>query len=189
MGEPLKLGAILLMITTLCVGLLGFVNESTLPIIQVGKQKNQEKAVQQLLPDTESIKTVKVTDQSHIDTVFMTYKSNQYTGSVIKVYPQGYGGSIELLVGILPDGQVAGIQVLSHQETPGLGANADQEDFKKQFVGKNTPLSVNKNTPKDDEIMAITGATITSKGIVEGVNEAAEYAKQHQEEWKKGEVQ
>lgn len=188
MKEPLRLGAILLIITMLCVGLLGFVNESTLPIIQIGKQKNQEKAVQQLLPDAESIK-VQVINEGNLDTVFRTYKSQQYTGSVIKVYPQGYGGSIELLVGILPNGQVAGIQVLSHQETPGLGANVDQEDFKKQFMGKSTPLSVNKNTPKDNEIMAITGATITSKGIVEGVNEAAEYAQRHQEKWKKGEVQ
>ena len=189
MREPLKLGAILLVITTICAGLLGFINNLTPPVIKLGRQETQNQAVKKLLPDVETVKEIEVTDQDKITTAFITYKGSDYTGSVIKVYPEGYGGSIELLVGILPEGKVAGIQVLSHQETPGLGANMDKEDFKAQFPGKQTPIVVNKMNPSENEIMAITGATITSKGVADGVNLAAEYVQSHQEEWQKGDAQ
>lgn len=186
MREPLKLGAILLIITTLCAGLLGFVNDQTAPIIKRGKEEAQTKAVKQILPEAETVKELEVTDEAKITTAFVTYKGNVYTGSVLKVYPEGYGGSIELLVGVLPEGEIAGIQILSHQETPGLGANMMNEDFKEQFHSKHAPLAVNKINPGEEEIMAITGATITSRAVTDGVNLVAEYVKNHQEEWEKG---
>lgn len=186
MMESLKLGGILLLITTICSGLLGFVNSQTAPVIKAGKELTQQEAVKNLLPEAENVIEIKDIAEEKITTVFVTYREDAYTGSVVKVYPEGYGGSIELLVGVEASGEVSGIQILSHQETPGLGANMLEEDFKGQFQGKMAPLSVSKTTPGEQEIEAITGATITSKAVTDGVNLAAEYTKVHQEEWEKG---
>jgi len=81
-----------------------------------------------------------------------------------------------MMVGIA-DGQVQGISVISHTETPGLGAvaaakNAKGEAFRGQFVGASGVLAVNKD---GGEIDAITSATITSRAIVSGVNAALDY--------------
>ncbi|MEF9958988.1 MAG: RnfABCDGE type electron transport complex subunit G [Niameybacter sp.] len=187
MQEPLKLGAVLLVITTICGGLLGFVNARTAPIIAQGKEKAQQVAVQQLLPLAKEMEEVEVTDVGKLTTVFVTYDSGTYIGAVAKVYPDGFGGSIELLVGMHADGTLAGVQVLTHAETPGLGANMTQDAFKNQFKDQQTPLGVSKTTSGDGEIMAITGATITSRAVVDGVNEATAYMKAHQAAWEKGE--
>ena len=187
MREPLKLGLILLIITTICAGLLGFVNTQTAPIIVKGKEAAEQEAVRAFLEEAKDIQKVEVTDADKLTTVFVTYADGTYTGAVAKVYPDGYGGSIELLVGMHADGALAGVQILSHAETPGLGANMTQPSFKDQFIGKGTPLAVSKTSSSDTEIMAITGATITSRAVVDGVNLATEYMKAHQTNWEKGE--
>lgn len=185
MMESLKLGGILLLITTLCAGLLGFVNSQTAPIIIQGKEQTQTQAVKSLLPDFETVVKVDNMEEDKITTAFVTYKGDTYVGAVVKTYPEGYGGGIELLVGIEASGEVSGIQILSHQETPGLGANMLQDDFKGQFIDQRAPLGVSKTSRGEGEIMAITGATITSQAVTDGVNLAAEYIKINQEEWEK----
>ena len=72
--------------------------------------------------------------------------------------------------------QVSGINVVSNSETPGLGAKATDPSFSDQYKGKPTEaLSVIKNgTPGDTEIIAISGATITSSAVTDGVNAAIE---------------
>ena len=77
MREPLKLGAILLVITTICAGLLGFINNLTAPVIKLGRQETQNQAVKKLLPDVETVKEIEVTDQDKITTAFITYKGSE----------------------------------------------------------------------------------------------------------------
>ena len=80
-----------------------------------------------------------------------------------------------LTVGIKSDGTVSGVSIGSHEETAGLGAKATEPEFYEQFAGKpaDGSLSVIKNgTAGESEILAISGATITSKGITDAVNTA-----------------
>ena len=91
--------------------------------------------------------------------------------------PSGYGGTIELMVGIdSAKGQVSGINVVSNSETAGLGAKSTDPEFSDQYKGKPLEeLSVLKNgTPGDTEIKAISGATITSTAVTNGVDAAIE---------------
>ena len=69
------------------------------------------------------------------------------------------------------------MEITSHDETPGLGANAVKPEFLEQFVGSDGPLTVGK-TPSgaENEIQALTGATITSKGVANAVNLARDFA-------------
>jgi len=81
----------------------------------------------------------------------------------------GYGGAIDILIGIEPDGRLRGIRIISQQETPGLGAKIVDSQFLDQFVG----LSVNElNLSRDGgSVDAITGATISTRAVVDAVRE------------------
>lgn len=85
---------------------------------------------------------------------------------------EGYAGDIQFAIGIQEDGTINGISILSIEETAGLGMNADKEDFKGQFQGKNVEkFSYTKTgATADDQIDAISGATITTNAMVNGVN-------------------
>lgn len=86
----------------------------------------------------------------------------------------GFGGEVKLSVGINGEGKVSGIAFLSLSETPGLGMNATGDEFKGQFTGKNAEtLAVTKTgAPAENEIQAMSGATITSEAVTNAVNAA-----------------
>lgn len=85
---------------------------------------------------------------------------------------EGYGGDIQFSMGVQNDGTLNGISILSIGETAGLGMNADTPAFKDQFVGKQVEkLQYTKNgATQDDEINAISGATVTTNAMTNGVN-------------------
>lgn len=88
------------------------------------------------------------------------------------VTSEGYGGDIRFSMGVQNDGTLNGISILSIGETAGLGMNADTPAFKDQFVGKKVEkLQYTKNgATQDDEINAISGATVTTNAMTNGVN-------------------
>lgn len=94
-------------------------------------------------------------------------------GRVYLIKPKGYGGPISLMIGIKPDATVIGISILSSSETPGMGKKAENPDFYGQFADKKVDaFSLIKGEAKtDDQISAISGATITSKAITDAVNQ------------------
>ena len=85
---------------------------------------------------------------------------------------EGYGGNIQISVGILNDGTVTGVEMLSISETAGLGMKATAKDWLSQFIGKGSGILVNKNSSSETEIQAITSATITSQAVTDAVNSA-----------------
>ena len=91
---------------------------------------------------------------------------------MVQVAPSGFGGVLDIMVGVNSDGTCSGVSIISHAETSGLGANAEQESFRSQFVGKSN-VAVTKD---GGDIASITGATITSRAVCDGVNAAIEAA-------------
>lgn len=89
-------------------------------------------------------------------------------GYVVQVAPSGFGGVLDVMVGVNTDGTCSGVSIISHSETSGLGANATKEDFRSQFEGKSN-VAVTKD---GGDIAALTGATITSRAVCDGVNAA-----------------
>ena len=85
---------------------------------------------------------------------------------------EGYGGDITFSLGVKNDGTLNGIEILSISETAGLGMNATKDDFKNQFKDKKAEeFKVTKTgAQSEDEIDALSGATITSRAMVGGVN-------------------
>ena len=96
-------------------------------------------------------------------------------GYVFETSAKGYGGDVKVMTGVTADGQISGVVILSHGETPGLGANAEREEFRSQYqqpVPEAVIQVVKYQTPREGEIEAMTGATITSRAVTSAVNEA-----------------
>ena len=184
MGKDMfKLGLNLLIISAVAALLLALTNSVTASTIaQRNEQANAEarKLVLESAQDFEEVKDVKTDNTKGVE-VSEIYEAKDASGNTVgytlKVLPSGYGGTIELMVGIdSAKGQVSGINVVSNSETAGLGAKSTDPEFSDQYKGKPLEeLSVLKNgTPGDTEIKAISGATITSTAVTNGVDAAIE---------------
>ena len=115
--------------------------------------------------------------------LFMYYKDEKLQGIGFIATRLGYGfnkaADISLFICVSPDLEtVKGIEVLDHAETPGLGGRMTEAEFKKQFVGKKLKPKISivrgKERVGSNEVHAITGASYTSKGIENIINEAME---------------
>ena len=104
-------------------------------------------------------------------------KDGQTVGYVFETESKGYGGTVRVMTGISSEGEITGVVVLSHSETPGLGANAEKEDFRNQYkqAAPESGIEIVKyQTPAEGQIEAMTGATITTKAVTQAVNQAVE---------------
>ena len=179
----IKTAVILFLITGIAALILAVVNNFTAPIIAENSAKKQAAAMQNVLKDAEFSEEnlAENVDDPDISEIYKAQKDGSAAGYVVMVNPNGYNGAISMVVGIDAEGKVSGIDIISQSETAGLGANCVKDEFKDQFVGKSGEISVVKNDPKDNEIDAITSATITSKAVTSGVNKALAAAKKLEE--------
>ena len=168
----------LFVITAVSGGVLGLVYSFTKDAIAEVDLKKNQAAIQAVLPLEGEI-TYKADTLSYTENgVTTTFPCNlaydaqgNFKGAAIKTSEGGFGGKIEMMVGFLADGTIKGTSVLSHSETPGLGANMTGP-FKDQFVDKN-PASFKLTVKKDGgDVDAITAATITSRAFSKAVNKA-----------------
>lgn len=120
--------------------------------------------------------------------VYYGLKDGQKIGCTITSSAKGYGGDVVVMVGIdFETNSVTGISILSHNETPGLGANATNESFRDQYKGytyspSETDANASASVDADSggsEIQALTGATITSNAVKSAVNSAMEIYYEH----------
>lgn len=177
--NPVVLSLVLLVISVAVALLLAFTNMVTKDKIAENTLLEQNAAKQEVLSDATYFTEVENAEKP--DMVKALFEGKDNTGNVVgwcvSVSPYGYGGELDLMVGILPDGIVSGMKVVSHSETAGLGAKASEPEFSNKFKEKPADgnLAVIKSgEPKENEIVALSGATITSKAVTKGVNAAAE---------------
>ena len=113
-------------------------------------------------------------EEEHIDELYNALDGSGNTlGYVFTVTTgEGYGGDIQFTLGVAADGTMQGISFLSISETAGLGMRANTDDFKSQFAGKNVESIAYSKTgaTADNEIDALSGATVTTNAVTNGVN-------------------
>lgn len=170
MKENLKLGATLLAITAIAGLILAFAHDITRAPIEAKAKADQAAAMKVVLEAEEFTDLDDITNEN-ITGLFEAKTGGNAAGYVFQVNSSGYGGKIELMVGINGEGAVSGIKILSHTETPGLGSKAEDPTFTAQFKG----LPAETELAVGSDIQAITGATITSKAVTNGVNTAINY--------------
>ncbi|MBQ7974557.1 MAG: RnfABCDGE type electron transport complex subunit G [Clostridia bacterium] len=171
--EIVRVGLILFVITALSALLLAFANKVTAPIIEENNRIKTEAAMRTILPEAETFTKVEV---EGVDEVYIGKTADGIAGVCVVSSEYGYGGEIKLITGINSKGEVTGIDLLSHSETPGLGAKAEEPEFTSQFEGKTKDIAVSRGKASGNEINAMSGATITSKAVTDAVNKALEAA-------------
>lgn len=180
MKETIKLALILFLITSISAGILGFSNKITEPLIAQADVIKDEKAKKVLLKDATEFKSadedvlteIKKID-GNISQCDLGFKDGELIGYIFKTQAKGYGTKpIEFMLSIDTEARVEGIEILNHEETPGLGANILRDSFKNSFKGKlvTEGLISSKQPSKDNEVQALTSATITTNGVLDEVN-------------------
>ena len=165
-------------ITVVMVGILAFMNELTREPIAQANAKMLSDAVAAVVPgfDNDPIAEKRVESVEGVDyTIYPATKGGDYLGAAVESTALGFGGNLTIIVGFDKDGVINDYSLLSHAETPGLGAKADQW-FKKgqkgDITGK-TPANGDLTVSKDGgQIDAITASTITSRAFLKAVNNA-----------------
>ena len=155
-----------------CAAILGVVYSVTEEPIKEASRKALELSIGQVLPEGGQISGAQAADG-------FEYYESLVDGSVaayaVKSTSIGFGGPLTIMVGILPDGTVYNTSVLSHSETPGLGAKcATDEKFISQWKGFNGNLAVRKD---GGDVDAITASTITSRAYTVAVAQAVNFVK------------
>lgn len=177
MREIATLTAKLLLICVIVAGLLAFVNSVTQPIIALNEEITFQKSMQEVLDSSDKFEKIDATEHTFENGVTLNsvHKGNNGGYVVSATCSEGYGGDIEVMVGITPQLEIEKVLILSMSETPGLGARANSPDFLNQFTGSTKGIEVIKNSqPHHNRISALSGATITSKAVTKAVNSALE---------------
>lgn len=135
--------------------------EVTKPIIATNTKAYADAARSEVLPSGSGSFTL--IDQETLDGIADIYIADNKSGVVITSIEKGFGGKIIVMVGIDKEGDIQGIKILEHTETPGLGTKAMTKNHLSQYLGQ----SKITNTRASDatKIDAITGATISSNAI------------------------
>ncbi len=129
--------------------------------------------------ETQSPETDAFGEDNTLNTALYAYDSaGNEIGAVLSVTShKGYGGDIDITIGIDTDGVITGIVVTSMSETSGLGANCQNEEWISQYIGKSGSVAYTKTgATADNEIDAISGATKTTRAITNAVNAALDFA-------------
>lgn len=159
---------VLLLIAGVAAGLLGVVSEVTKEPIAVQDKKTLDEGMAAVMPEASTFEQL---DVELTGTITAVYKSDT-DGYVLTTEPSGFGGAVNTMVGVDADGTITGVRVTKHSETPGLGAKSTDPSFYEQFTGKTSPVSVTKD---GGEIVPITSATITSRAVCAGAQEALDW--------------
>lgn len=183
--------ALILFLITMVAGFaLGLVYDVTLPAIQERRLQakldaykavftdavdfKEDESLNQLIPEAPAVLEAKGLSNIVVDEIrIATDGSGNKLGYVVMVTTgEGYGGAITVLVGYTMDGTVNGIEILTINETAGLGAKAAEKSFKDQYANKKVSEFIYTKTGAASvkEIDAISGATITTSAVTGAVN-------------------
>lgn len=203
MKSMLRDTLILFLITLIAGCALGLVYEVTKAPIENQELKTKQEACQEVFPQALEFEEAKAPEEAEngeilkglgfeqvsIDSVMLAKDGNHNPiGLVLTVTDhEGYGGDIQFMMGIQADGTLNGISILAIGETPGLGMKAE-EVLKPQFADKKVEqFSYTKSgSMSESEIDAISGATITTNAVTNGVNGGLAYFHEKYEEILKG---
>ena len=177
MKELFKLTIVLTIICSLAATALALVYTITKEPFAYQQRLKKLKAIKAVQPDYDNepdqdFVDLKTDGSAEVPTRFyITRKGETPTGVVFMVSAVGYGGPIDLMVGLNPHGTITGVQVLRHTETPGLGAKITEGKFLQQFTEKNVQNTNWSLKKEGGDIDQVSGATISPQAVVKALNE------------------
>lgn len=162
----------LFLICVVVTAALAGTNALTADKIAALEAQNQAEAMARVLPADEYVQKTGSLDGTETS-YYIARQGGQAIGAVYITAAKGYGGDVSVMTAIKADGAIAAVEILAaDDETPGLGQNAMKPDFAAQFAGKSGQVDVVKNGAAENQVNALTGATITSRAVADAVNQA-----------------
>jgi electron transport complex protein RnfG len=179
MKEMFKITISLVIIFVAAGVIMASVFAKTSPIKIEAEKREKEEALKKLMPEAEAIKEAGKWEPfgKHAE-YYEGIKDGKAVGYIASTYGKGYSSYISILVAVDPALKVKQISILDHGETPGLGDEIEQEYFRKRFEGKSLDQLVVVKVEGTDKIQAISGATISSRAVTNGVKEAVKLLKE-----------
>lgn len=150
-------------VVAISVNLLAFADQLTRPQIEAQQQKKIQTLLTGMFPE--------MSEYDFENDIYIVYSDGAKIGYAFIAVGKGYGGDIDILVGLENKTTIKGISIVSHLETPGLGSRITESFFTDQFVG----LNIDGVVLKEDggEVDAITTSTISSTAVINAVRETA----------------
>lgn len=186
MSRNLNLVIVLTLTCVIASLSLASVNKLTEGRISAEKKAEKLSSVRKVLPafDNDPLEDKKEIGDK---TFFIGKKGGRITGIALEAEGEGYSGDIRVMVGINSAGEIAGVEILEQLETPGLGTRIEEGSFRGQFKGKslaNSKLVEGRLAVKKDngDIDALTGATISSRGVTQAVDKALHIFQEYKQE-------
>ena len=170
MKEMVRYGFILALICVVAAGLLAAVNALTTPKILAGAQAEEQAALREVMPLAAKFTAIRPDPDKEISYYKAFDARGKLIGFVFKAKGKGYSSVIETLAGIFLDEKISAIKVISLNETPGLGMQVTENKFTGQFHQQNS-LDLSG-------VQAITGATISSRAVMNSVIKKAQEIKE-----------
>lgn len=165
----LLIGLRLLLICAAVAGIISFVHAVTKPKAEANLREEKRKAIINIFA-TDTLTYEQDADDTAFYRVFDAEKSP--IGYCVESTAGGFGGDLTLMVGFDAAGTIKGVSIISHSETPGLGARVNDVNYLSQYGGKSGSLTLVKDGGTD--VDAISGATISSRAVLSAVNAATE---------------
>lgn len=181
-GSPRVPCYLALAVITLIAGLvLGATYMLTKEPIAAQERRKAEAARAAVMPEADAFRQIETAGSAEIDWVYEALRDGACVGYVAQGTGRGFGGEIEVIVGLRADGEITGISVggANFSETAGLGAKAKDAAFTSGFTGKHAPLTVVKagEARSESTVDAITSATITSNAVNDTVTRVSEFVR------------
>ena len=154
---------VLLLICIVASALLAYTNSVTAPIIAASEEEAARQARIAVLPEADDFEEIQADGLP--DSITQVYRATNDVGYVFMITSDGYGGrdTLSMICGIDSEGHITDTQVLSHEETVGLGSKITGDDFRSQFVGKDAGL---------EGVDIISGATFSSNYYINAIRDA-----------------
>lgn len=182
MKETLTLALKLFIITVASAVVLAFVNDKTKVVIAEREQQEYVESLAEVFPeaddfeDLEQSELEKIQEQDEqVEDVAVAMNGGNPVGWTVKASGKGgYGGPVQIVVGVDEEKQITGFTILQSQETPGIGDVIEEESFISGLIGKslNAPVNAVGNPSGENEIQAISGATYSVNAVKNGLNAA-----------------
>ncbi len=170
---------ILTVICAVTTALLAVTNYFSKPVIETNQALSAKETRMELLPEADDFTdetgkagTLASNEKAHVTGI---YKANNGSGYVYTVKSTSFGGEMTMMVGMNSEGEVTGVKVTEHEDTPGVGTKDHDPEYLDQYEGRDELES--DNVKKEPDFEFITGASVTGTAIHQGVYAAIDQFK------------
>ncbi len=176
MSEIVRYTFILFLVNLVASSLLVGVNNLTSVRIEELKKISERESIKEVMSSSvgEFLEPVEEGGVLEYIRVYKDKDKRELSGYIFTAKQYGYSSVIETMVGMDKEGRILGIKILSHNETPGLGAKIAEKKFHEQFKDKTIGNLIVVKTKTKDKIEAITGATISSRAVTDSIKKEAQ---------------